>query len=118
MDEKVDRFMRVLDCTEAEAKDIIAQDAIIDKGGNPFPLTEEQEKASKKARGVGRQPTAYKFAPRERKTNPTKQTIITLLTETLTAYGATDLNVSNAEREFLFTLDGTKYKVVLSCPRK
>lgn len=50
--------------------------------------------------------------------NPTKQGIITLLTETLTTYGATDLNVSNAEREFLFTLDGTKYKVVLSCPRK
>ena len=77
-----------------------------------------KEKASKKARGVGRQPTAYKFTPREKKVNPTKQGIITLLTETLTTYGATDLNVSNAEREFLFTLDGTKYKVVLSCPRK
>ena len=118
MNERIADLMRKLDCTEAEAKDIIIQDAIIDKGGNPFPLTEEQEKASKKARGVGRQPTAYKFAPREKKVNPTKQGIITLLTETMTTYGATDLNVSNAEREFLFTLDGTKYKVVLSCPRK
>ena len=118
MDEKIANLMRKLDCTEAEAKDIIAQDAIIDKGGNPFPLTEEQEKASKKARGVGRQPTAYKFTPREKKANLTKQGIITLLTETMTTYGATDLTVSNAEREFLFMLDGTKYKVVLSCPRK
>ena len=118
MNDRIADLMRKLDCTEAEAKDIIIQDAIIDKGGNPFPLTEEQEKASKKAREVDRQPTAYKFTPREKKVNPTKQGIITLLTETLTTYGATDLNVSNAEREFLFTLDGTKYKVVLSCPRK
>ena len=90
MNDRIADLMRKLDCTEAEAKDIIIQDAIIDKGGNPFPLTEEQEKASKKARGVGRQPTAYKFTPREKKVNPTKQGIITLLTETLTTYGATD----------------------------
>lgn len=118
MDEKIAHLMRVLDCSEEEAKDIIAKDAIIDKGGNPFPLTADQEKASKKARGVGRQPIAYKFSPREKKENPTKAGIITLLTETLTTYGAESLDVSNPEREFLFTLDGTKYKVVLSCPRK
>lgn len=118
METQIAKLMRVLDCTEAEAKDIIAKDAIIDKGGNPFPLTADQEQASKKARSVGRQPTAYKFTPREKKANPTKAGIITLLTETLTAYGAENLDVSNPEREFLFTLNGTKYKITLACPRK
>lgn len=118
MNEKIANLMRKLGCTEDEAKDIIAKDAIIDKGGNPFPLTADQEQASKKARGVGRQPTAYKFAPREKKENPTKAGIIALLTETLTTYGATGLDVSNPEREFLFMLDGTKYKITLACPRK
>ena len=118
MNDRIADLMRKLDCTEAEAKDIIIQDAIIYKGCNPFLLTEEQEKARKKARGVGRQPTAYKFTPREKKVTPTNQGIITLLTETLSTYGATDLTASNAERQFLFMLDGTKYKVVLSCPRK
>ena len=42
MNDRIADLMRKLDCTEAEAKDIIVQDAIIDKGGNPFPLTEEQ----------------------------------------------------------------------------
>jgi hypothetical protein len=32
--------------------------------------------------------------------------------------GATDLQIVNDEREFLFTLNGTKYKVTLACPRK
>ena len=38
--------------------------------------------------------------------------------EGLGALGIADLNIKNAEREFEFTLKGTKYKVTLACPRK
>jgi hypothetical protein len=31
---------------------------------------------------------------------------------------ATDVEIVNPEREFLFTYNGIKYKVVLSAPRK
>ena len=37
--------------------------------------------------------------------------------EGLGALGVSDFNVTNEEREFLFTHNGVKYKVTLACPR-
>jgi hypothetical protein len=37
--------------------------------------------------------------------------------EGLAELGVADFNITNPEREFLFTHNGTKYKVTLACPR-
>lgn len=114
----VAELIKTLDCTEAEAMDIIQKDREIDKGADPFPLNKSQAEVSKKMRSVGRAPTAYKFTKRERKSDNAKRELIDVLTQTIQAYGASNVDIVNAEREFTFKVDDRLYKIVLSCPRK
>ena len=118
-DEKqIQRIVSALHCSREEALDILATDKRIDRGEKLFELSAEQQKASKEARQAPRTPTVYKFSQRERKAKPEKAQICSAMIEGLNAIGIADLNVLNEEREFTFTLNGTKYKVTLACPRK
>lgn len=120
--EIIERNMKILDITREEATQMLEDDKRIDKGEKLFTLTPEQEKASKKARQADRKKrtTVYKFDTSKRKKpeNKGKQNIVNALTSAVEGLGAENLNVTNNEREFFFELDGTKYKVVLSMPRK
>ena len=107
--------MRKAGFTEEEITDMLKCDKEIDRGANLFPLDPELEPGAKKARRADRTDTPKK-AVRERKPNEGKQTLLHLLQCGL-GDDVTDLVVVNPEREFLFTYNGTKYKVVLSCPR-
>lgn len=126
MSNQIENLVRVLGVSVDEAKEIVEADRRIDKGEKLFELTPEQEKASKKARSVARQPTAYKFNKRERKADNDKRFLVDclvwLLTEEEENTGdhirATDINVINPEREVEFVYNDRKYKIVLSCPRK
>ena len=107
-----------LGMTEAEARQVLEDDKRIDRGEKmPFDLTKEQEKATRSMRQADRAPTAYKFTKRERKPNMAKRDIIQVLDEALTDI-ADDVTVTNVERQIDFVLDGVKYRVVLSAPRK
>ena len=118
----IERNMKLLDISREEATQMLEDDKRIDKGEKLFTLTPEQEKASKKARQADRKKktTVYKFDTSKRKKpeNKEKQVIITALTESVKKLGAENLDVTNNEREFFFELNGTKYKIVLSMPRK
>lgn len=120
--EIIERNMELLDISREEATQMLEDDRRIDKGEKLFTLTPEQEKASKKARQADRKKktTVYKFDTSKRKKpeNKGKQAIITVLTESVEKLGAENLDVTNNEREFFFELNGTKYKIVLSMPRK
>lgn len=115
------RIMEGLKCSAEEAREIIKADKEIDRGGNPFPLTAEQEKASKDARQADRKPTVYKLdntnGKRSKKANADKQAIIKALDEAIWRIADAPIEIINAEREILFYYKGTKYKVVLSAPR-
>lgn len=113
---KVEQFMEILKCSEAEALDIIKSDEAIDKGANPFPLSADQEKASKKARAVPRGVGIYKFEKKERKADTDKGKLIADLLDGVPY--AENVEITNPEREFLFTYNGRKFKVTLSAPRK
>lgn len=116
------KHMNLLKISRDEAIQLIEDDKRIDKGEKLFSLTPEQEKASKKARSAGRKPktTVYKFDTTKRKKpeNKNKSDLISVITSALTEHGAENLELINPEREFTFTMDGTKYKIVLSLPRK
>lgn len=120
--EIIERNMKILDISREEATQMLEDDKRIDKGEKLFTLTPEQEKASKKARQADRKKrtTVYKFDTSKRKKpeNKGKQNIVNALTSAVEGLGAENLDVTNNEREFFFELDGTKYKVVLSIPRK
>ena len=109
-------MMKRLQCSREEAIEVIQDDEEVDRGGNPHPLTAEQEKASKAARIVS---TGPRTAPvkHERKPNEAKREIIQVLDEALTDI-ADDVTVTNIERQIDFVLDGVRYRVVLSAPRK
>jgi hypothetical protein len=111
---KVEQLMEILKCSEAEALDIIKSDEAIDKGANPFPLSADQEKASKKARTTAT--GVYTFEKKERKADTDKAKLIADLLDGILY--AEDVEITNPEREFLFTYNGRKFKVVLSAPRK
>ena len=105
-----------LGLTDEEIKQVLADDKRIDKGEKLFELSAEQERESKKARNVGRAPTAYKFTKRERKPDQDKTDLLNVLFSAVLPMCDT-YEITNGEREFLFTYHGKKYKVVLSAPR-
>ena len=112
--------MKKLGMSEAEIAEVLEADKRIDKGEKLFELTAEQEREAKKARNVGRAPTAYKFTKRERKPDEDKKVLCQTMIEALIEAGMIDnstLHIENIEREFLFKHNGRKYKVVLSAPR-
>ena len=119
MDEKrIALLMSTVDCTREEAMDVIAKDAEIDKGGNPFPLTKEEEKASKAMRSAGRRVVdpAGKVQVRERKKNPDKEKLIAEIVTALSSIAKVEID--NVEREIHLFYNDKKYRVVLSEPRK
>ena len=106
--------MRKQGYTEEEIADMLACDLAIDRGENLFPLDPSLEIGAKKARRADRTDTPK---PRERKANEDKLTLLNALFSAVLPM-CESYEVTNAEREFLFTYNGTKYKVVLSAPRK
>ena len=110
--------MRNQGYTEEEIADMLKCDKEIDRGADLFPLSAELEQGAKKARRADRTDTPKK-AERERKADIDKGILLEQLTN---AIESSPINakceIVNSEREFLFTYNGIKYKVVLSAPRK
>lgn len=110
--------LRKLGLTDAEIADVLKTDKEIDRGANPFPLSAEQEKASKDARQADRKPTIYKLdntnGKRRKKADSVKAEIMRKLLDCFDEYNP---QVINAEREFTFTYADRKFKIVLSAPR-
>jgi hypothetical protein len=117
-EKKISQMMSLLRCSREEAIQVIEDDKRIDRGEKLFELTPDQKQAAKQARQAPRAPTVYKFTQREKKAKPEKAQICSAMIEGLQQLGIADLDVTNEEREFLFTLNGVKYKVTLACPRK
>ena len=109
--------MRKLGMSEEEIADVLESDKRIDKGEKLFELDPELEKGAKKARQADRKPTAYNFQKRERKADTGKRDLISALVGAVAPLADGKVEVTNIEREFVFTVDGRKYKVVLSAPR-
>lgn len=119
MDEaKIIKLMKSLNISREDAIELMEEDKRIDKGEKLYELDPELEKGAKKARQADRKPTERK--PRERKENADKQILLEQLVNAVcgSPTHARDLEIVNDEREFLFTYNGIKYKVILSAPRK
>lgn len=120
MNEAIEKMMKILGCSEDEARQLVADDAAIDKGEKLFELSDEQKKASKKARSTGtkKRPTAYKFEKRERKPNEVKRWIIDRLRVLCEGWelngDALDVKVTNIERTIDFNIDGRAFTLTLT----
>ena len=115
----VEELMIKLKCTKAEAEDIVQADARIDKGEKLFEQTADQQQASKKARAVGRAVGVYKFSQRERKADTSKKELIARFVNLLQSFrDVGNVEITNPEREILFSFNGKKYRIILAAPRK
>ena len=118
MNEQIQKMMKNLGLTEQEARELLADDAKIDKGQKmAFDLTPEQEKNAKKARATGtKKPTAYKFENRKRKENTEKRDILKAIFE-LAEDCWNNAVLVNPERQVDFHLNGNHYSITLTCHR-
>ena len=123
-EEMIAKHMKTLGITREEAIQLITDDEEIDRMTRTSDidgdLTAEQRKSAKKARQADRKPTVYKFdtTKRKRAENTGKRFLIDEIKKCLENAGADSLEVTNPEREIVFMSEGTKYKIVLSAPRK
>jgi hypothetical protein len=114
MTDRQKQALRKCGIPEAEWADIEATDKEIDRGAKLYELDSELEAGAKKARQADRKPTERK--PREKKQDADKEALVNAMFSAILPM-CDSYEVVNAEREFLFTHNGKKYKVVLSCPR-
>lgn len=115
MEQQIQKLMKSLNISREEAIELMEEDKRIDRGEKLYELDPELEKGAKKARQAERK--ANTTTKREKKAKPEKAELCSAMMEGLGGLGITEFNVTNAEREFLFTHNGTKYKVTLACPR-
>lgn len=123
--EKVKEIMRLLDCSEEDALDVVETDEIIDKGGRTkYDLTKEQEKIAMKISAVNER-TAKNQAENKRgkvrAENPTKSGIISNLAEFLTEMSnflCENVEITNKERQIAFTCGENSYELTLVQKRK
>lgn len=125
---QIAKLMHILDCTEEEAKQIIADDKAIDRGEKmPFDLDADKEKIAKQytKTGTRKAPTVYKLdnegGKRSRKENPTKAGIIAELAKFLeeqSENACINIEITNKERQIAFTIGENNYELTLVQKRK
>lgn len=115
MEEKIQKLMKSLNISRAEAIELMEEDKRIDRGEKLYELDPELEKGAKKARQADRK--ANTTTKREKKPKPEKAEICSAMMDGLRELGVEDFQITNEEREFIFFRNGTKYKVTLACPR-
>lgn len=129
MENRIEYIMRTLDCSEQEALQLIEDDKAVDRMTKTAEiqsdLTQEQKKASKKARAVAKAPkakapTAYKWeTKKQKKRDNEKHNVIELFINALEGdANVKDIKMLNEDREFEFLYNNRKIKVTLIAPRK
>lgn len=123
--EKIDKIMRLLDCSEEEALDIIKSDETIDKGGRTdFDLDEEKEKIASKMSAVKDRKAKDQSTSQRGKVraeNPTKSGLIAKLYEFLTEnaeIGCENVEILNKEKLISFQIGENTYELDLKQKRK
>ena len=122
--EKVKEIMRLLDCTEEEALDVIRTDEIIDKGGRTeYDLPIAEEKAALKIGRIDERKakSADNKRGKVRAENPTKSGIISEIAEFLTEksqFACENIEITNKERQIAFKIGENAYEITLVQKRK
>ena len=122
--EKVKEIMRLLDCTEEEALDVIRTDEIIDKGGRTeYDLPIAEEKAALKMGRVDERKakSADNKRGKVRAENPTKSGIIAEIAEFLTEksqFACENVEITNKERQIAFKIGENAYEFTRVQKRK
>ena len=135
MDKVIENIMSALQCTEEEARDIVAYDKAVDKADNkekmdklPYGLPPDKEKVARQYAKVSthKKPVIVQDGPRPRKENATKAEYIQMIAEIFKDYE--DFTMLNPERMvgfkggngkvYTITLTETRNASVADCVKK
>lgn len=117
---QVAKIMRLLNISEEEALQVIADDKAIDKGEKLFEQTKEQKAVTKQmtATGTRKTPTVYNFdtTKRERKKDGTKEEFIANLAEYLQS-SVENVQILNPSKLISFTIGEDTFELDLKRKR-
>lgn len=117
-DSQIERIMRNLKCSRAEAEEILAEDRKIDRGEKvAFDLSAEDHKKAMKNANAGTRKTEGK-TERKRKENPTKEGVITAISNFLSENGYSSVEITNPTRQIAFKIGEDAYELTLIAKRK
>ena len=122
MDSQIERIMRSLKCSRAEAEEILAEDKKIDRGeAVDFDLSAEEHKRAMKNANTGtREPKSEKTAKKQRE-NPEKEQIIQVLATFLresAIFEPNSVEITNKTRQISFKIGENAYDLTLIAKRK
>lgn len=116
---QVDRIMKNLRCSREEAESILAEDKKIDRGERvDFDLTAEQHKQAMKNANAGTRTAKEGKTARKAPENPTKEGVITALSQFLTENGYNSVEITNKTRQIAFKIGEDAYELTLIAKRK
>ena len=123
--QKIERMMKAYKCSYDEALQLVLDDEATDRGElHEWNLSKEKEREMRKYRQADREKATPNDTPkekvkRERKEDPDKRLIISIIAEMLeSSEFSKNVEVVRVEGEIQFTVGERKFKIVLSAPRK
>ena len=118
-DTQLERIMKNLKCSKAEAEAILAEDKRIDRGERTdFDLDLEAEKRAKKYANAGTRTTKEGKTARKAPENPTKEGVIAAISHFLTENGYNSVEITNKTRQIAFKIGDDAYEITLIAKRK
>lgn len=118
-DSQIERIMRNLRCSRAEAEEILAEDKKIDRGERvDFDLSAEEHKKAMKNANTGTRTAKEGKTARKPKENPTKEGVITAISTFLSENGYENVEITNKTRQIAFKIGEDAYELTLIAKRK
>jgi hypothetical protein len=119
MDSQIERIMRSLKCSRAEAEEILAEDKKIDRGeAVDFDLSAEEHKRAMKNANTGTRESKGEKTARKQRENPTKEAIIAEIANFLAEKGYNSVEITNKTRQISFKFGEDAYDLTLIAKRK
>jgi len=119
MDSQIERIMRSLKCSRAEAEEILAEDKKIDRGeAVDFDLSAEEHKRAMKNANTGTRESKGEKTARKQRENPTKEAIIAEIANFLAEKGYISVEITNKTRQISFKFGEDAYDLTLIAKRK
>ena len=119
MDSQIERIMKNLRCSRAEAEEILAEDKKIDRGEKvAFDLDETAHKQAMKNANAGTRTAKEGKTARKPKENPTKEGVIAQVANFLSENGYNSVEITNKTRQINFKIGEDVYELTLIAKRK
>ena len=116
---QLERIMRNLKCSQAEAEAILAEDKRIDRGERvAFDLSVEEHKRAIKTANAGTRTAKSEKSARKAPENPTKEGVIAAISNFLTENGYESVEITNKTRQIAFKIGEDAYEITLIAKRK